>query len=640
MKKNILLNLLFVLCAFTGCDYLDIVPDNLPTLEMAFNNKNSAERYLFTCYSYVPEHGKNGTDPGMDVGDEVWYYNDNSVDYSNHTTAWIAKGMQNTNSPLVDYWNGENWGKSMFKALRDCNIFIEYIDKVPDLSAYEKNQWKAEVKVLIAFYHFWLMRMYGPIPIVKENIPISANEDQVRVVRDKIDDVVAYTISLIDESVEFLPLNIQNEASEMGRLTRPAAKAIKARILAYSASPFFNGNKDYANFKNANGEHFFNQTYDNTKWDKAAAACLDAIQCADEAGHDLYKFVNQSAMRLSDQTLLSLTNRCKVVDRWNKELIWGCGNSGIVDLQRLCQPWLENTYISDNRYGNARNGTFAPTLAVAETFYSKNGVPIEEDKEYEYDDRYHTQVAIESDKYYIKPGYTTAKLHFNREPRFYATLGFDGSSWYGIGKMDDNDMWYLEAKAKQPSGKGGNTLYSITGYFAKKLVHYQNVMLTNSIIIQDYPFPIMRLADLYLLYAECLNEANKDKGKVPEDCYVYIDKVRERAGLKGVKESWRLYSKESNKPETYAGFQSIIRQERMIELALEGQRFWDIRRWNLARQYFNKSMQGWDVDKEDTNEYYKLNTYYIRNYDQRDNLWPIKDLDIIVNPKLIQNPNW
>ena len=76
MKTKKIFNFLLLLGFLSGCDYLDIVPDNLPTLEMAFNNKSSAERFLFTCYSFVPEHGKIGTDPGMDVGDEVWYYSD------------------------------------------------------------------------------------------------------------------------------------------------------------------------------------------------------------------------------------------------------------------------------------------------------------------------------------------------------------------------------------------------------------------------------------------------------------------------------------------------------------------------------------------------------------------------------------
>ena len=127
MKTKKIFNFLLLLGFLSGCDYLDIVPDNLPTLEMAFNNKSSAERFLFTCYSFVPEHGKIGTDPGMDVGDEVWYYSDNSADYSNKTTFWIAKGMQNSNEPLVDYWNGTQWGKAMFVGIRDCNVFIALI---------------------------------------------------------------------------------------------------------------------------------------------------------------------------------------------------------------------------------------------------------------------------------------------------------------------------------------------------------------------------------------------------------------------------------------------------------------------------------------------------------------------------------
>ena len=211
MKTKKIFNFLLLLGFLSGCDYLDIVPDNLPTLEMAFNNKSSAERFLFTCYSFVPEHGKIGTDPGMDVGDEVWYYSDNSADYSNKTTFWIAKGMQNSNEPLVDYWNGAQWGKAMFVGIRDCNVFIENIDKVPDLSAYDKETWKAEAKVLKAFYHFWMMRMYGPIPIIKENIRHEwVNGDQVHLMQifsNLLSNAIKYTqeggeIQLLAEECE------------------------------------------------------------------------------------------------------------------------------------------------------------------------------------------------------------------------------------------------------------------------------------------------------------------------------------------------------------------------------------------------------------------------------------------------------
>ena len=100
------------------------------------------------------------------------------------------------------------------------------------------------------------------------------------------------------------------------------------------------------------------------------------------------------------------------------------------------------------------------------------------------------------------------------------------------------------------------------------------------------------------------------------------------------------HSTNPTKPESYEGFRDIVRQERMIELALEGQRFWDLRRWDIAVEYLNKPMLGWDIEQDKTEDYNKLRTYYIRNYSYRDNLWPLKDYDLIVNPKLEQNPGW
>ena len=94
-----------------------------------------------------------------------------------------------------------------------------------------------------------MFQLYGPIPIVDVNLPISATEEEVRIKRDKVEIVVNYIVNLINEAAEDLPLKIQNEATEMGRLTQPAALAIKAKTLLLAASPLFNGNTDYANFK-------------------------------------------------------------------------------------------------------------------------------------------------------------------------------------------------------------------------------------------------------------------------------------------------------------------------------------------------------------------------------------------------------
>ena len=255
--------------------------------------------------------------------------------------------------------------------------------------------------------------------------------------------------------------------------------------------------------------------------------------------------------------------------------------------------------------------------------------------------RYQIQIAEEKDKYFIKPGYQTAKLHFNREPRFYGTLGFDGSSWYGHGKEYADDMYYLEAKKGQVSGMSMLSLYSITGYFAKKLVYYKNIISETSEVIEEYPFPIIRMADLYLMYAEALNEATENGEFVPQEVYDNIDIVRERSGLKGVKEAWSTYSINPNKPNTKEGMREIIRRERQIELALEGVRYHDLRRWKLARSTYNNALiKGWNVEKGNAEEYYEVRNIAQMKYSQKDYLWPLKYDDIINNPNLKQNPGW
>ena len=150
-------------------------------------------------------------------------------------------------------------------------------------------------------------------------------------------------------------------------------------------------------------------------------------------------------------------------------------------------------------------------------------------------------------------------------------------------------------------------------------------------------FSVIRLADLYLLYAEALNET---KDAPDNEVYEYIDLVRERAGLKGVVESWSRYSKISNKYQTKEGMREIIQHERGIELAFEEQRFWDLRRWGVAIEEFNGFVQGWYYRGEDDTEFYRVTNYDNITYTTRDIFWPIRKYDLTVNRNLIQNWGW
>lgn len=247
-----------VLSTVSSCDYLDVVPDNIATIEIAFNNRSSAINYLSTLYWYIPEAGKIGADPGMDVGDEIWYYSDARPIFRTRPLSgfrWDARIRESA----ARLWNGWNYGKPLFRGLRNCNIFLENISGSQDMTEREKIQWAAEAKVIKAYLHFYLMRLYGPIPMMKVNIPVTAGEVRCLPQPDKIDDIFDYCVELIDECYEALPLRIESPTSDMGRLTRPAALAIKAKILAYAASPFYNGNTAYAAFLNADGEPYFSR---------------------------------------------------------------------------------------------------------------------------------------------------------------------------------------------------------------------------------------------------------------------------------------------------------------------------------------------------------------------------------------------
>ena len=232
---------------------------------------------------------------------------------------------------------------------------------------------------------------------------------------------------------------------------------------------------------------------------------------------------------------------------------------------------------------------------------------------------------------------TTAEFNFDREPRFYASLGFDRGVWYGEGRVDENPF-VLQGLYKQTANSVKGERYCVTGYWAKKLINMQSAQTGKTTYsAQRYAYPILRLADLYLLYAEALNEA---KSTPDPDVYTYLNKVRFRAGLEGVKESWSKYSLNPNKPNTQEGMREIIRRERLIELSLEGHRFWDLRRWLLAVEYFEQPVTGWNVMQEESQNYYKEVVLATQKFTARDYLWPLSVSLLDRNPNMVQTIGW
>ncbi|KAF5049872.1 SusD family protein [anaerobic digester metagenome] len=619
---------ILILTAFiiVSCDnYLDIIPDNIATMDHAFRDKTRAEQYLFQCYSYMPRNGLAQA-PGR-FDDFMWSHK--GVAWLNQLQYTILRERNNANNPQLSYWSGTGGATNLFIGIRDCNILIERINEVVDMDQFEKDRWAAEAKFLKAYYHFTLLQMYGPIPVIKENLPISASKEEVSIFREPVDEVFDYIVQILDEAIPYLPLTIQQLVMEQGRITQPIALALKAKVLVTAASPLFNGNTDYKTMVDKRGVQLFNQTYDPTKWEKAVTACKNAIDTAHLAGHALYEFY---AVGLSDTTRLIAQPSRIVTDKWNPEHIWGTGHFGVSRMsEEYTIPALEA-----NHNPFCRSVT-VPTLKAVETFYSENGVPINEDIYYDYQNRYELTVTQEEDYLSVQPKVVTAKLHLNREPRFYGSIGFDNGWWYGLGRFKENEQWPINAKAGEASGPRGIERFSITSFFVKKLANFNASYNNTSYITAAWDFPIIRLADIYLLYAEALNETLDAPN---DDVYYYVDRVRERAGLKGVVESWSTYSVQSEKYKTKEGMREIIQQERSIELAFEEHRFWDVRRWGLSTQEFNGPVQGWYYQGEDDAEFYRVTTVDDVIFTNRDIFWPIRNYDISVNPNLLQNLGW
>ncbi len=632
MKNKIVIGLLIVVFSFTSCNkFLDVTPDNVATIDYAFRLRSTAERFLFTCYSYMPAHGSFSQNPALLGADELWL-----APTSTNVSWMIAKGNQKVVDPYVNAWQGNFGSKDLYEGIRQCNILMENIDIVPDMDSDEKERWIAEAKFLKAYYHFWLLRMYGPIVLIRKNLPVSSNPDEVRIPRSPFDECVDYIVQLLDEAVPNLPDYITDEISELGRATKAIGLSVKAQVLMTAASPLFNGNEDYAGFTNKDGTQLFNPSFNAEKWQKAADACKAAIDYCESVGHELYYFQPQFLQfDLSDTTITKMNIRNAVTEKWNPEIIWGNTNSMARSIQASATPrGLDPARVSNS----GTQGSIAPPLKIVELFYSSNGVPIREDVNWEYEKRFDLKMAGEEDKFNLKEGYVTARINFDREPRYYASLGFDGAIWYGQGRYDDKgNLFFVSCKKLQPAAPVNLNNYSTTGYFPKKLVNYKSIISTgNNFLTEDYPFPVIRLADLYLLYAEALNEVNGPG----EEVYRYINLIRERAGIPSVQEAWTNFSINPNKFQTKEGMREIIQNERAIELAFEGQRFWDLRRWRKAITELNKPITGWDIDQESAEEYYRERLVYNQTFNPRDYLWPLNEVTILANKELVQNPGW
>jgi hypothetical protein len=637
--------LLSISILFTRCSYLDIVPDNTVEVESLFENRDKALNALSTCYRYMPNYEKIHTSMSL-AGDE-WVGrldSDYAGDRGINRGIKIMRGWNNSNDPILNYWAGGGGANSLYEGIRVCNIFFQHIENVPDLTPKERLDWIAQVKILKAYYHYYLIRLYGPIVIADKNLEPYSSVEEVRQKRQTVDSCFNYVIGLIDEVLDEGNLAVQRDVSFLGQIDLQIAKAIKAEVLLTRASPLFNGNSEfYSNFKGKNGELLFPMDYDKEKWKDALDAITDAINEAEKNGKKLYeyngqpKFWDVENFEKSEIIQYAYNNRFSIVEPWNDELIWGFsgldfeGQGGFAHATNMRS-------VADPTQAAYAWQWLGADFRMAERFYTKNGVPIEEDITYDYENR-NKIVTVPDDNYhkgYMQQGERTVKLHLDREPRFYAWLAVDRGVWRTHDLANDLKMRYNEF----PGGRGAHhtTDFYWTGIGVKKLVHPESGTGHWARVVK-FPYPILRLADLYLMYAEAYNEYYGPG----QPAYDALNKIRKRAGLRNIEDVWSdaTIVRNVRKHTTKEGLRDIIHTERSIELSFEGKRYFDVTRWKEGSRFFTLPAKGWNTTGVDPEQFYNLMILQPRTWQSpRDYLMPIPLWDLNRNPNLVQNPGW
>jgi hypothetical protein len=600
MKKYICILSLVALFTFS-CKkgFLDQVPNDRLTLDETFSNRLTAEKFLNNIYSSVPDEFGQRNPGSSNAG--LWTGGSDEAEFTwgGVTSNAVNIGNWDANSGFVyAYWN------NYYRGIRSATFFMANIEKVKnDLSPQLMTQYRAEARALRAMYYFYLLRLYGPVILLGDNVVApDVPSSEVQLPRSSMDECVAYITTELDAAAKDLPVTPANDDS-YGRITKGIALAFKAQTLFLAASPLYNGNNDLSSLKNKDGKALVSQSFDVNKWRTAADAYKSFITQFVPGTYDLFKKTDASG---NFDPYLSC--RDVFLTDWNKEVILARPESSLSARQYEMTPYHRGAN-SASRGG----GALGATQNQVDAFFMQNGKSIND-----------------PGSGYVNSGfaatatkYTKAGIYnpwVNREPRFYVNITYNGSTW-----LNTNDgLITTELYNTGNSGKetGGND-YSTTGYVVRKAMGLGNWN------IDRRPVILYRLANVFMDYAEALNEASPGD----PDILKYLNLIRERAGVP-------LYgSAELPVPAGPTEMSAALRKERRVELAFENVRFFDTRRWKIAETTDNGPMYGLNISKN-LPDFLQVVTFESRVFNKRHYLFPIPSNDVNVDANLVQNPGW
>lgn len=719
MKKNIIapaLSLIACAALMSSCAKeldSDKYFDDRVTLESVFTNVNQANGWLSQAFSFLKNdladcHTKGGAFNHCFADD--MYYGDRDPN----------KGAA---FPYMESYNAfkkgdydENFGAGFwdqaYKGIFQASIFIHNIDKLKGtigVTEEEVEDMKGQARFVRAYFYWMLLRKYGPVPIMPDDTAdYTLSYDELSYPRNSYEEVADFIgeemVQACKELKNWNRFQGQTDARSIIRPTRGAALATRALAYVYAASPLANGqlaNGEHdpsvtagfvSQLVNKDGKELLSTTYDESKWAKAAAACRDVIECP--ANYELYHVGIQTVDNKTTGYPKTITppddgdfSNKPWPEGWadidpylsyrdffnggagldNTEIIFSRGYNAADGWHNNVDGFVSHA-LPNNLFGFNCHGL---TQKMVDAYYMNDGTDCPgKDSEYGGPDadprpRREGWTTTRGENAYTNfppLGQNVSLQYAEREPRFYASVAFNGSYWWNANP--DVNSHYMQVfyyrgtitdnttKETFNNGYQNSPYYLRTGIGVKKFVHPNDWRSVRD--GEDYEHfvhkwePAIRYADILLMYAECLNELNGSYSIPSWDGATTYNVSRNVAEMKRGIRPVRCRAGVPDYDGGVYGSQSQLRKrikrERMIEFMGEGKRYYDLRRWMDAPVEETKTIYGCNVlmTQAQKDEFQQIVPIYDLPtvFSEKMYFWPISTDELKKNKNLVQNPGW
>lgn len=656
MKKILLYIFLPIVAGgmFSSCaDYLDVDKyfyDQL-SIDSAFSKRKYVDGWLSNAFEPI-QYITEGEGMRRWMSDDIVKYE--------------GRDYQNGNySATTNNGDSENLLYKAYEAVRKASTFIDNVDRCGELTEVEKADMKGQMRFIRAYAYWSLIRHFGPVPLIPEHgLDVSLSYEKLSLPRASLDEIVAFIDQDLVVAARSLPM--VRTVNNMGRPTRGAALALRARILLWVASPLMNGNRDLFNVKDNRGRQLVPQEYDESKWAKAAAAAKEVM---DLGIYELYtiepspdtpeyerppynaEFSDKNFPDgwsdvdpyLSYKSIFDGT----IIGSKNPELIFTRTSRGNEQINHWVSNCMPRTLSGSNLIGVSQK--------QVDAYYMDNGQTIQE---------------AEASGYYKEDGFTTSSNPLNeggapflpanvswqyahREPRFYASIAYCGSIWAcssaNEAQYRNKQIFYY--RDLNDGKQGFKEDCPLTGIGFKKFVNDEDAF-TQGGYRMDKTENTIRYAEMLLIYAEALNELTPGKSYTVEryngeTMTVQRDVNEMRSAMKPIRMRAGVPDFDDVIYANQELFRTALKRERQIELVGENCfRYYDLRRWKDALLEENQPLMGCNINISDdvtrVQEFYRPTVVASmpKVFTQRMYLWPFPDKEMKRNVNLTQNPGW